>query len=79
MIYPRPEALTLAVEREDVAGACGECGASALKRYPVMSEGGWFMVVKCQSCLCSASRERWHRLGPLSLLVDTLDVGQGRA
>jgi hypothetical protein len=79
VIYPRPQALTLTVEREDVPGECRECGTAALKRYPVLSEGGWFMVVKCQSCLCSASRDRWHRLGPLSLLVDTLDAGKGRA
>jgi hypothetical protein len=29
----------------------------------VVSVGGWLRVVKCQRCLTSVSRERWHRLG----------------
>ena len=37
-----------------------QCG---LRRYPVLSEGGWFMVVKCPACLASLSREPWNRLG----------------
>ena len=32
----------------------------------------WELVTKCQSCLCSVARERWQRLGPVKLLVDTL-------
>ena len=62
----------LVVPREPVEGTCPECGASALKRYPVLSEGGWFMAVKCQECLCSVSREPWHRLGSVRLLEDSL-------
>jgi hypothetical protein len=69
---PRTEAPALRVEREDVPGACPACGAEALRRYPVLSEGGWFMVTKCQECLSSVTRERWHRLGALSLLEDQL-------
>ncbi|MGH8598497.1 MAG: hypothetical protein ACREXT_17730 [Gammaproteobacteria bacterium] len=42
-------------------------------RYPVLSEGGWFMVVKCQQCLCSISREPWALLGPVRLLSDELE------
>ena len=41
-------------------------------RYPVLSEGGWFMVVKCQSCLHSQQREKWTRLGHVTLLTDSL-------
>lgn len=52
-----------AVVREPVDGTCPECGASDLRRFPVLSEGGWFLAVKCQRCLCSVSRERWHQLG----------------
>jgi vanillate/4-hydroxybenzoate decarboxylase subunit D len=70
--YPRPTELTLHVEREPVDGDCPSCGAADLRRYPVLSEGGWFQVVKCQACLTSVSREPWHRLGPLSLLVESL-------
>jgi len=62
----------LTVERESVPGRCPECGAEALRRYPVVSEGGWFVVVKCQECLASASRERGPRLGPVRLLEDML-------
>jgi hypothetical protein len=50
-------------EREPVAGDCPECGASALQSYKVLSNGGWHSVVKCQSCLCSVSRDPWNRLG----------------
>lgn len=62
----------LTLEREAVDGACPSCSASALSRYPVNSEGGWFMVVKCQECLYSLERERWHRLGPIQLLSDQI-------
>jgi hypothetical protein len=58
--------------KEVVEGTCRQCGAEALRRYPVNSEGGWFMVVKCQACLHSASRERWHLFGPLRLLADSI-------
>ena len=70
--FPRPSELRLSVEREDAEGTCPECGASDLKRYPVLSEGGWWMVTKCQSCLASAHREPWNRLGSITLLSDQL-------
>jgi N-methylhydantoinase B len=54
---------TSSVEREDVSGSCPECGAEELQRYPVLSDGGWFEVVKCQACLGTAEKEPWHRLG----------------
>jgi vanillate/4-hydroxybenzoate decarboxylase subunit D len=60
----------LHLEREPVDGACPRCAAAGLSRYPVISEGGWFQVVKCQSCLHSVSRERWNLLGPIQLLAD---------
>ena len=72
-VFPRPVDETPVQSREPVAGSCAECGAQQLQRYPVLSEGGWFMTVKCQACLCSASREPWHRLGHVSLLTDDLD------
>jgi transposase-like protein len=62
----------VAVAKEKVEGSCPECGAESLARYPVLSEGGWFQVVKCQSCLHSVSRERWSRLGDIALLSDSL-------
>jgi hypothetical protein len=51
------------VPRDAVEGACPQCGAEELARYPVLSTGGWFLAVKCQRCLTSVRRERWHRLG----------------
>jgi hypothetical protein len=58
--------------KEPVAGACPECGAEELRRYPVLAADGWFEVVKCQRCLASVSRERWHRLGFVRLPEDAL-------
>jgi hypothetical protein len=50
-------------QKVPVDGTCPECGAAELCRYPVLAADGWFQVVKCQQCLCSVSRERWHALG----------------
>jgi vanillate/4-hydroxybenzoate decarboxylase subunit D len=61
--FPRPEEPTLSVDRTPVDGACPACGAERLAAYPVMSEGGWWNVVKCQSCLTSVERVRGPRLG----------------
>jgi hypothetical protein len=60
----------LHMEREEIAGGCPSCGEERLARYPVVSEGGWFMVIKCQNCLTSVERERWALLGPIQLLAD---------
>ena len=72
-LFPRPVDPTPRQAREAVAGTCAECGAEHLMRYPVLSEGGWYMVVKCQQCLASHSREKWTRLGFVSLLTDQLE------
>ena len=56
MSYPRPDTPTVAVTRTPVPGHCPECQAADLKAYSVLSEGGWFDVVKCQACLASVSR-----------------------
>lgn len=70
--FPRPEEAAPVQLREAVAGQCDACGAESLQRYPVLSEGGWFMVVKCAGCLHSMSREKWHRLGHVRLMTDTI-------
>ena len=44
------------------------------RRYPVLSEGGWFMVVKHQPTLVSVSREPWKPLGPVALTSDGLVI-----
>lgn len=70
--FPRPDEPRPKLEREIVAGECPECAKQALMRYPVLSEGGWYMAVKCQQCLHSVSREKWNRLGYVELLTDAL-------
>ena len=70
--FARPQEAAPVQHREAVAGACGACGDETLMRYPVLSEGGWFMVVKCQSCLHSQQRDKWTRLGHVTLLTDAL-------
>ncbi len=59
--FPRPEEPTLSVVREPVSGTCNACGGVDIAAYPVVSEGGWWNVVKCQTCLTSLERTR----GPL--------------
>ncbi len=78
-VFQRPDELFPVQEKEPVEGACAECGAEQLLRYPVLSEGGWFMVVKCQSCLHSQSREKWNRLGHIELATDAIAQPQPNA
>jgi hypothetical protein len=54
--FPRPSAEHLSVERAAVPGTCPECGADDLAEYRVLSDGGWWDVRKCQSCLASLQR-----------------------
>ncbi|MFC4949193.1 hypothetical protein [Pseudonocardia sp. GCM10023141] len=48
--------------------------AADFRRYPVLSEGGWFIVVKHQPSLRSVSRERWELFGPIQLTSHGLDL-----
>jgi vanillate/4-hydroxybenzoate decarboxylase subunit D len=70
--FARPEERFLYVEKEPVEGTCPECGSEDVKRYPVLSEGGWWHVVKCQDCLFSLERETGGRMGEITLLSDDL-------
>lgn len=45
-----------------------------LRKYPVLSEGGWFIVIKNQKTLESLSRKPWRLLGPIKLLSEDLDL-----
>lgn len=45
------------------------------RRYPVLSEGGWYIVVKHQPSLRSVSRTAWTLLGPVFLTSAGLDLG----
>ena len=42
------------------------------RKYPVLSEGGWFIVIKNQRTLQSVSRVPWRLLGPVHLVSDDL-------
>ena len=59
-------------EKVPVDGICSACESRSLASYPVLSAGGWFLVVKCQTCPHSVSREPWHRLGWVRLEEDEL-------
>ena len=48
--------------------------ADEFRRYPVLSEGGWYIVVKHQPSLTSVSRKPWRLLGPIELTSLSLDV-----
>ncbi|HMR69486.1 MAG TPA: hypothetical protein PKA84_04555 [Rubrivivax sp.] len=56
-IHPRPPTPTVHAARVNEPGPCPECGAEVLSAYRVMSEGGWWHVVKCGQCLSSVRRE----------------------
>ena len=48
--------------------------ADDFRRYPVLSEGGWHMVVKHQPTLVSVHREPWDLLGPIKLTSHGLEL-----
>jgi hypothetical protein len=58
------ELTELGVDLADFPGST----AADFRRYPVLSEGGWFQVVKHQPTLTSVSREKWKLLGPIELV-----------
>lgn len=67
--YPRPTERYVVVPRKPVTGECPECGSTDLKAYPVLSEGGWWDVTKCQACLRSVERVPGPLLGSIEMLV----------
>lgn len=81
-----PSEIELTVPREQVtAEELAELGVELdrdfpgstideFRRYPVLSEGGWYIVVKHQPSLMSVSRELWKPLGPVSLTSEGLVV-----
>jgi hypothetical protein len=75
----------LTVEREDVTDdELRELGvdlaefpgssAADFKRYPVLSEGGWYMVVKHQPTMRTVSKRKWRLLGPVHLVSEGLHL-----
>ena len=67
--WPHPVSVAI---REPVEGECPECGHAHLQRYPILSDGGWYMATKCQECLFSVERIQWNRLGYIVLPEDAI-------
>lgn len=44
------------------------------RSYPVLTEGGWFLVIKHVPTMTTVSRTRWHLLGPIKLTSHGLDI-----
>jgi hypothetical protein len=54
--FTRPSEKLVYAKREAVGGTCPECDGQALAAYRVLSDGGWWDVVKCGDCLASVER-----------------------
>lgn len=57
----------------DANQICADHGIANLRRYPVLSEGGWALVIVNQETLEVIHRASWHLLGPVKLLSQQLD------
>jgi hypothetical protein len=67
--FPRPTEPSLYEKKEPVDRVCPECGSRNVAAYRVLTDGGWWDVVKCQDCLCSLERERCeNQYAPCKLL-----------
>lgn len=73
----------LGVDREDVTeeelaalGVDLSDGSTVdeYKRYPVLTEGGWYIVVKHQPTLRTVAKEKWKLLGPVTLVSEGLHL-----
>ncbi len=76
--FSRPKEETLSVERVAVSGSCPACAGTDLRRYRVLSEGGWWDAVKCQECLHSLERTPAPPLGSFVPLGTTVERGGAR-
>jgi vanillate/4-hydroxybenzoate decarboxylase subunit D len=72
--FPRPSSLAVKQVREPVDGVCPQCQGTDVRRYPVTSEGGWFLTTRCQECLTQVVRERWNMFGPIEFLADQVEA-----
>ncbi|MCB2049798.1 MAG: hypothetical protein KDE63_00075 [Novosphingobium sp.] len=57
----------------DVETVCADQSIENLRRYPVLTEGGWFLVIVNQNTLEEIHRCQWRLLGPIELLSHGLD------
>ena len=67
--FPRPTEERLYEKKEKVDRVCPECGSQDVAAYRVLSDAGWWDVVKCQDCLYSLERKRSeNQYAPCKLL-----------
>jgi hypothetical protein len=71
-MFLRPTTAVVHAKRTPVDEDCPACGKHGLQRYLVLSEGGWWNVVKCPGCLHAVSREPGPLLGPLTAATQAL-------
>jgi len=77
--HPRPSDKTLATVRTPVQEAqCSECLSNDISKYRVLSEGGWWLVEKCQVCLASISRVAAPLFGAYKPLGYTQEITFGK-
>ena len=78
-MFMRPSTPEVHAQRTPVEGPCPACGTPSLSQYRVLSEGGWWEVVKCRHCLHSVSREPGPLFGTLTTAIQSLIPGSRRA
>jgi len=71
--YQRPAERIVPSPKVPVDTTCPNCGSREVFKYPVNSEGGWFMVVRCQGCLHQTQRSPWRLHGPVEFLADQIE------
>ncbi|MEY4761552.1 MAG: hypothetical protein RLZZ200_1408 [Pseudomonadota bacterium] len=71
-MFMRPTTPTVEAMRLPVDGDCPSCATPNLQQYRVLSEGGWWEVVKCSHCLHSVSREPGPLFGTLTTAIQSL-------
>ena len=71
--FPRPTEERLFEKKEKVDQHCSECGSHNMAAYRVLTDGGWWDVVKCQDCLYAPDRKRCdNQYAPCTLLWDLM-------
>ena len=58
LLFPRPAAERIYVERMPVDQTCPACGSTDVARYPVANYLGPRMVTKCQHCFHHLATDR---------------------
>ena len=77
--HPRPSETSLSTVRTPVNDSeCPKCLSQDVSQYRVLSEGGWWLVEKCQDCLASISRTAAPLFGTYKPLGYTQEITFGK-